>query len=288
MRHGSLSIPTRVELGIPGQLAETNNNKHIEKAIQMKKAIISLLALAGGASAFENLHLTFEDTLGEDFTWKNLGESTSTPIYVDSGLEGYGKALVLDKTGFVTTTGDYKSITSAGENEGSFTLVTTLKIASWAEYGGSENRIYIFGSGDKWEGLGLSATADSLSVTTKGKTHTETSYSLTLDTWYTLALTYDATNNNATFYVDGTSVGSVTVPTAVNQPGVGLGIGNGAKDWTTGPWAGQIADFQLLNSALTADQVAAYGAPTPVVPEPTTATLSLLALAGLAARRRRK
>lgn len=91
---------------------------------------------------------------------------------------------------------------------------------------------------------------------------------------------------NATFYVDGTSVGSVTVPTDVNQPGDGLGIGNGAKDWTTGPWAGKIADFQLLNSALTADQVAAYGAPTPAVPEPTTTTLSLLALAGLAARRR--
>lgn len=256
----------------------------------MKKTLIALIALASGASAFENLHLTFEDTLGEGFTWKNLGESTSTPTYVDSGLEGYGKALVLDKTGFVTTNADYTSITSAGDKEGSFTLVSTLKIASWAEAipSGStvENRIYIFGSGDKWQGLGLSATANTLSVTTKGKAHAEINYALTLDTWYTLALTYDATDNNATFYVDGTSVGSVTVPTNVNQPGVGLGIGNGAKEWTTGAWAGQIADFKLLNSALTANQVAAYGKPV-VVPEPTTATLSLLALAGLAARRRR-
>ena len=243
--------------------------------------------MAGVASAFEDLHLTFDGTLGEGFSWKNLGDSTSTPTYTESGLEGYGKALVLDKTGFVSTTDDYTSITSAGDKEASFTLVTTLQIGSWQEYGGQENRIYIFGSGDQWKGLGLSATSSQLAVTTKGKAHTAINYSLSLNTWYTLALTYNATDNKAIFYVDGKNVGSVTVPTDVVQPDVGLGIGNGAKEWVTGPWAGKIADFQLLNGALTADQVAAYGAPVSI-PEPTTATLSLLALAGLAARRRRR
>ena len=92
----------------------------------MKKTLIALMALAGVACGFDNIELTFDGTLADGFTWKTL-ENGSTPTYVESGLEGYGQAIVFDKTGFVTTDGDYTSITSAGDKEASFSVVTTLK-----------------------------------------------------------------------------------------------------------------------------------------------------------------
>ena len=54
-----------------------------------------------------------------------------------------------------------------------------------------------------------------------------------------------------------------------------------------------ITSVAMYNSYITADDAKAIGVgmltePSPVIPEPATATLSLLALAGLAARRRRK
>ncbi|MBQ3239733.1 MAG: hypothetical protein IJB00_00960 [Akkermansia sp.] len=50
VRRGSLGIPSRVELGIPGQLATKQHNKQIENTKKMKKTIIALLALAGLAA----------------------------------------------------------------------------------------------------------------------------------------------------------------------------------------------------------------------------------------------
>jgi hypothetical protein len=56
-----------------------------------------------------------------------------------------------------------------------------------------------------------------------------------------------------------------------------------ANDYFTGSMIGEDTMMQFQNGSLTVT-----GLVTPMVPEPTTATLSLLALAGLAARRRRK
>ena len=128
-----------------------------------------------------------------------------------------------------------------------------------------------------------------MGITLKGLSHQmlTTSPALELNTWYTLGLTYSATTDTATLYVNGTSVGSIALGDKESYAtDAGLGIGNGAKEFITSPWAGQMADFKLFNSTLTAGEVAAYGSPV-AIPEPATATLSLLALAGLAARRRR-
>ena len=56
-----------------------------------------------------------------------------------------------------------------------------------------------------------------------------------------------------------------------------------AQQYFTGSMIGEDTMMQFQNGSLTVT-----GLVTPMVPEPTTATLSLLALAGLAARRRRK
>ena len=104
------------------------------------------------------------------------------------------------------------------------------------------------------------------------------------DTPVTITLTIADTAVN--YYLNGNSIGSATLNISGN-------------DWTAetittlslGSWPGSSANSRssakfynlaVYSGAMSASEVAA------LVPEPTTATLSLLALAGLAARRRRK
>ena len=257
----------------------------------MKKTLIALLALAGVACAFDNVSISFDGTLPSGFTWapKTAGAAAN---YVDSGLVGYGKAIDFNKDGFIDTEGDYKSIIN-GSADADFSVVTTVKFESWVEltegYDGVENRIFLFGSGaNNASGLGWYINNGNMGITLKTKSHNSlaTSPGLELNTWYTLALSYSASNDTATFYVNGESVGTLNLTdkaSVATTAGLGVGSGGGSRQ---GLWDGQMADFKLFNSALTADQVAAYGAPV-AIPEPATATLSLLALAGLCARRRR-
>ena len=234
VRHGSLSIPSRVELGIPGQLAV--NNKHIENTKQMKKTIIALMALAGVASAAT----VWDDTTmapggnfyagAFDFTFV-LDEAlpTSTQYLLGYYAEpaasggfaanvftlnynaGNGLTLSLDRVDSVTLT------------DGDISSVNTIKNSS--TFAGTSGA-YVLGAGtytvDYLGGTNGSAAAD--------------------------------------LYLDGTKVASFT---------------GGNHNMNGGGPNGTATLNVKVNSAY-------------VVPEPTTATLSLLALAGLAARRRRK
>ena len=100
---------------------------------------------------------------------------------------------------------------------------------------------------------------------------------------YTLTFVSDATAETFTAYVNGEAVGLWTNWT----PDGGVGGIQFGQLWGGGR-SDAITDFKLdnvtmWNRALSATEVGSL-----IVPEPTTATLSLLALAGLAARRRRK
>ncbi|MCQ2364946.1 MAG: hypothetical protein MJ051_05280 [Akkermansia sp.] len=97
-----------------------------------------------------------------------------------------------------------------------------------------------------------------------------------------LTVVMDAVNKEVVAYVDNNQVGIVTLPyEAEAQVGAvdGLQFGSG---WGGGHGANEVVidNLYIWNKALTANEVAS-------IPEPATATLSLLALAGLAARRRR-
>ena len=104
----------------------------------------------------------------------------------------------------------------------------------------------------------------------------------TKDTVYTLTFVSDAEAGTFTAYNNGVQVGQWTgwTPT-VDMAGFQFGKRFG-DNGRSGVQEIMIDNLTLWNRALSSNEVSA------LVPEPTTATLSLLALAGLAARRRRK
>ncbi|MGN0868456.1 MAG: LamG-like jellyroll fold domain-containing protein, partial [Akkermansia sp.] len=101
------------------------------------------------------------------------------------------------------------------------------------------------------------------------------------------AVAVDSSKHTATYYLNGDQLSTVSLrETGANSAGgAGAAIGSGSKDNEQDPFSGQIAEFQILSGTLNQNEIltAAH-----LTPEPATATLSILALAGLMARRRRK
>ena len=110
----------------------------------------------------------------------------------------------------------------------------------------------------------------------------------TTDTPVTITLTI--LDDDVVYYLNGKEILTTTLVLVGDNPRADL-TAEQITNFGIGSWAGSTAnsrssvkvyDFAIYNGAMNAEQVAA------LIPEPTTATLSLLALAGLAVRRRRK
>ena len=80
------------------------------------------------------------------------------------------------------------------------------------------------------------------------------SVALALDTWYFVALTYDAATDEMILYKDGAPVDSATVTANVTVARTWIGA-DGIMDGN--PWTGTIDDVHIYNEALTAEQIAA-------------------------------
>ncbi len=251
----------------------------------MKKTIIALMALAGVASAakvtteweFDN-SLNSTSGISATGTWvagSGEGALTEATYGID---DTYGSYLTLDGKGYVTvgntywSTGDGKL--QLGADDTSFTITTVVNFDSIA------SEMFLFGTSNNHdEGLAFILKDGKMALTAKSiKHHTLDMTALQANTWYTLSVSYDADTNIADFSVDGTSVGTLTIQGANGAAvgfdkaeAAGIGIGSGSSSQAQGLWSGKMASLSITT-----------------VPEPTTATLSLLALAGLAARRRRK
>ncbi len=262
---GSLGIPTREEPGIPGQPAakRTRKHKHIDNN-NMKKTIIALLALAGVAAA---------DYTGS-FSW-GAGEGAA---FTFSDAESI--ALILE--GGSSVTAGYKT---ADSYPNTFTP-----------------DVNVGGAGDNTDGTPW--TLDFAIVNYSGSALTINA--ITFDAFafngQGAAQSGDFKTRDIVFALTGAAEVSV-VHSFTN-----IDADPDVKNWDTNPTLtfdapivigseeGSSAHFTLkvseLNTASNGCFIGLTGAtlvtPTAAVPEPTTATLSLLALAGLAARRRRR
>ena len=224
----------------------------------MKKTIITLLAICGVAGADP---LTLPGT--DDFTWiagsnaSGIGTGSSAEI-----IQNLAAAITADNIGNTDLTGWFGGTGQAygqeSDNEITITATNSFTFVSRPSRGG------------EYVALGVSLEEAASAITLTFKNDKKAGYSL----W-----SYDATTSTATELIATTGLTTAdtvkeTYNTADVNPSTLFVV------WTANPSTGAESNGAKVTIS---DIALSYTA----VPEPTTATLSLLALAGLAARRRR-
>lgn len=255
----------------------------------MKKTIIVLFALAGIAGAVEpSAWLTVNDA-GNGLTvnkaagisdtlqlWNHNGTVTYDKTAGTFTTNGKGDLQILDSNGSSTTLNltslSYSFDASWTENATGDSILTTIGIYD----GGYANRAYRFAIvDDTWT---IQAGPDNGANKALTMTKTTAVTATTGEASYIVSSEVDA-NGKVTLnmYEDGTLIVSEYCDNGYSDGGYGMNMYKIGLGGCTGT-----ADNAM---AATFSNVKIYNQ---VIPEPTTATLSLLALAGLDARRRRK
>ncbi len=231
----------------------------------MKKTLITLLALAGVAGAAQ---LTLPGN--DDFTWiagsnaSGIGEGSSAAI-----IQQLASAITNPNIGNTDLTGWFGGTGQgyAQNNDITITGTNSFEFVSRPRYSGEYVAL----------GVSLEETASAITLTftnDKKAGYSLWSYDATTSTATELIATKGLTTAGtveATYNTANVNPSTLFVVWTANYPGTG-----NAEDGNT---TITISDIALNYTAVPA---------APVIPEPTTATLSLLALAGLAVRRRRK
>lgn len=258
----------------------------------MKKTLIALMAVAGVVNAAneESLVWTLDFTNGS----YAITKGAACPDNYSPGT-GWGSQDFTSNEGALTADGD-KKVALEGANPGvgmgdSFTLTMDCSLTGVGGNDTSDTKYWLMSANQNQASWFLGVQYD---TTTKQITFGNSNHTLSdlksygtyeLADIKTVALVMNGAVNTAgemAIYVNGSMAASGTMA---------AGDRHGNSDWNNGVAfmnkmsehdgvAGTITGASLYNTAL-------YST-TPSIPEPTTATLSLLALAGLAARRRRK
>lgn len=262
----------------------------------MKKTIIALMALAGVASADITDGLQWAESFGDGYS-QAATFGLNNPFYVENGVG--------------IASGSHGSRVWTTNTGGKFTNAFTFSMklvdfdaANWTDALSLYTNGTTSGTNNSLQ-LQKNASGELMAYTQNftGSNVTEDASNINLGKvdslkGKVLTLVFDATGNTNTLtaYVDGTALtdivtftyaDGVTASTALTgfQFGTAFG-GERASNSVT------VDDIALWNRALTAEEVATLpmvaAGSNDVIPEPATATLSLLALAGLAVRRRRR
>ena len=255
----------------------------------MKKTIIILLTLTGVASAADVQYVDFsgEGTVNAGTTIGNITLSEDMTYGSPSQwYDQFGTTPSVNITGGNFYAGDYTLSLWVDTNS----LSTTGNTLLFAYSGSTSSNAQGY-NGIMWNGADQTITMGRGNFTANNmniawdSTNYSTSSALTLGEGLvnlTFAVSNNGGNHTADIYINGVKTTTLDAYVAKMNGG---GAGTQMKyHLNTGVDYGTIG---LTNEKLTtAEQVIEFASPT--VPEPTTATLSLLALAGLAARRRRK
>ena len=191
------------------------------------------LPMEGGSSDALN------DYSGNGFTVTTNGNTYWSAL---AGHDGNG-AFIFDGTG------DYLN---AGEN---FPINGSYTKTAWVYSTGSGDHII---SSNQTSGGHVFWAPDPGNLLSAGHNGTwdsvQDSVAMALDTWYFVALTYDAATDQMILYKDGASVDSAVVTTNVTLARTWIGS-DGIMDGN--PWTGTIDDVRVYNEALAAEQIAA-------------------------------
>lgn len=257
----------------------------------MKKTIIVLLALGGMASAASIGYSEMSSTQKEGVVMGLDWNGSDSKGALSGGTVANGTLTYSDAPWANVTTG------------ASFTIsfdITDLNVSAWQDVlclastvnahpnsderklqlqANNDGMLYMYNTGSTlFNGNGdASATNMELGITT----------TMVAADIYTFTFVSDVTAKTFTGYVNGNQVGQWTNWTSDGGIGgiqFGQRFGGGRSIGENGAFT--IDNVTIWDRAL--DSAAVKAITTTAVPEPTAATLSLLALAGLAARRRRK
>ncbi len=253
----------------------------------MKKTLVVLMSLIGVASAATISNI---DKTDENLVWywdfASVTSSVGDITYANDPTLQDGYATISAGSGMYTANNALKN---AGLETEKFTVSFDIR-----SFGSGD--VFSFGAGssnDDWKKIMLSSNPDddetTLSLKFYGNSQsvdTGIAYG-TRDEWTTITLV--GVTQEVLLYVDGELKGSLDMTPATNWcDGAADGFQFAGSFRNTGTRVDlngsvEIDNLLVYNKSLTAAEVKAL-----VVPEPATATLSLLALAGLAMRRRRK
>lgn len=266
----------------------------------MKKTIITLLALSCVSMGATIGEIDTTDTTLKAY-WDFASSSAPTVGSANDWLElptwnaaGYGECTYTTSTEPPISTHPYTTVAGLKVDNG-FTVSFDINDAG---AGTLLSMTSGGGMGALWRSVSVTLAASTetpgasiISAQFLGDTSTAVSKTLTLsDTdWTTLTLVGSVDSTVTTtivldFYIDGEHVGTSSTANAANFTSETINrmqfghLGEPTSSATT-----NIDNILVYGRALSATEVKAL-----TVPEPATATLSLLALAGLAARRRRK
>lgn len=263
----------------------------------MKKTIIVLVALASGTALAEDAALLWDltytgtnyaitDANGDAYTTLSYFNATSTTV--EDGVcttKGEGDRLLLSdsNTHGLTLGGDYSFVIQGGAVTNPNNWATLFGLGNINSTSSNSAQIKISDSSNGNLGIyGENSIFSDISSTTQTPVGKMGTYILTMQ-----AIDND-TASKATLYYNGATVCSATIKDTEGKTawrGKDLAyftIGGRLRD--TGSLTQMaITNVQLYNGVLSDSQIASLS-----IPEPTTATLSLLALVGLAAHRRRK
>lgn len=243
----------------------------------MKKTLLAFILLAGIGSV----------SAASTATWEFSLSSPQEQFDVGSGL-------ILDGWTISSQSNSTDTYVGWANKPNNDRDISTQTVGMWLNLSSlqSQSMIYSFGSSTNLQGLRLFYNADG-SFTYKRTGESGQTFSVSQDVinsgWFNLTMTLETTasgrKTNVQVFVNGEEYGdSFQLDSALNggqNGGVSVGGSTSASN------SFQIADFKAYkDSVLTGEQIKeAWGMG--VVPEPATASLSLLGLAALMMRRRR-
>ena len=256
----------------------------------MKKTFITLLALAGVAMAETNLaYSQYSDNLKEGLLFAYSFDNGASADYTATGVSLSGTFTREDNAG--TCTGDApvksSSLTLTGDFTLSFYLVdatmgnNTALVALYSDTTSTGRNNCIMLTKNSKEYMNLSC----LGFAGSEWTHPYDDQQLAADAaGQVMTLTWDSSAAQITYYINEEKVAQETLSEKA-QNATALNLTFATANGDNKATSVTLDNIAMWNRVLTADEIKTVAT---MVPEPTTATLSLLALAGLAARRRRR